>query len=203
MPDPYHIPVRCHECRKYFLCHGLLRPLSVQIGHVGRSQIVIMCLLCRRSRFETHPEQYPPKVEAYLDANFRAYIVPRITAREASLHYFLDELHLQELPNSEVHVVGLDNVRYRLRMFEEKHVIDKARMEYGGDVGIANARKVFVRPGQEVPWAPVGPLRERRNLIRQAFWEIGIFAAPEQMLVRRFVEHNEGDLHQLVNLYRP
>ena len=201
MPDPYHHPIRCHECQNYFPCHGLQRPLSIQAGHIGHSQFVIMCPSCRRNRFETHPEPYPPKVEAYLDAISGAHIIPRINAREASLHYFLDERHLQGLPKSEVHVVGLDNVRYRLRMFEEKHVLDRARLEYGGDVGILNARKVIVPPGQEVPRAPVGPIRERRNLIRQAFWESGIFAAPELPFVHRFVEYGEGDLHQLVNLY--
>lgn len=127
--------------------------------------------------------------------------MPRINMLEANLYYFMDEPHLQEVPNEEVNFVGLDNQRYRLRMFKEKDVLDRARLEYGGDVGIANARRVFVQPGEEVPQAPVGPVRERRNLIRQAFWEVGIFAAPEQPFVHRFVEYSEGNLHDIVNLY--
>ncbi|KAF8943351.1 hypothetical protein BGZ47_005496 [Haplosporangium gracile] len=158
---------------------------------------------CRRNLFETQPELYPPKVEAYMDAIFGAQIVPRITALEAGLHYFLGEPHLQELPYDDVSFVGEDNVTYQLRLFQEKLVLDKARQEYGGDVGIANARRVFAVPGEQDQLPPVGVIRERRNIIREAFLKIGIFAAPELNFVRRFVERSEGDLHQLVNLYGP
>ncbi|KAG9062017.1 hypothetical protein KI688_006737 [Linnemannia hyalina] len=162
-----------------------------------------MCLLYRRNRLETHPEPYPHQMETYMDTLFGAQIVPRITLLEANLHYFMNEPHLQDLPNEEVSFVGLDSQRYRLRMFKEKDVLDRARLEYSGDVGIANARKVFVQPGEEAHQAPVGPIRERRNLIRQAFWKVGIFAASELLFVHRFVEHSEGNLHDIVNLYGP
>ena len=203
MANLNHPPTPCQECKNLFPSRGLQRPLPVQIGHVGHSQIVNMCILCRRNRFEIHPEPCPPQVETYTDALFGAQIVPRITALEANLHYFMNEPHLQDLPNEEVTFVGLDNQRYRLRMLKEKDVLDRARLENGGDVGLANARKVFVQPGEEVPQAPAGPIRERRNLIRQAFWKVGVFAAPELPFVHRFVEHSVGNLHDIVNIYGP
>lgn len=47
----------------------------------------------------------------------------------------------------------------------------------------------------------MGAIRERRNLIRQVFLKEDIFVALELPFVKRFAEHGQGDLQQIVNFY--
>jgi hypothetical protein len=86
-------------------------------------------------------------------------------------------------------------------VYEEKLVLDMARRVFGGEVGLANARQIFAEKDGYMELPPIGEERERRNTIRQAFFERGLFADPDLALIRRFVKDGQGYLDEIVDLY--
>ncbi|OAQ25150.1 hypothetical protein K457DRAFT_23392 [Linnemannia elongata AG-77] len=130
-----------------------------------------------------------------------AIILPRITHFEAREKYCVQHARLRSYRTNLTLPVQASLTFGRTHLYKEQNIVVLARRMYGADVEIANARKVFVQPGDKVRQVPLEPIRERRNFIRQAFWEFGIFAALEQSLVHRFVEYIERDLHQLVSRF--
>ncbi|KAF9124814.1 hypothetical protein BGX30_000784 [Mortierella sp. GBA39] len=175
--------------------------LPVQFRDASGFHEAHLCLKCRRKAFKFKQEPYPHQVAAYSDPIFGATIVPRISGGEAKLQYGLDDSILELLPHITARFVPSAGEVYMIKMYEEREILDRARWMFGGDVGVLNARQVLAWLGEQVEHPPVGPIRERRNLIRQVFLKQDIYAAPELPFVKRFVEHGQGDLHQIVNFY--
>ncbi|KAG0287891.1 hypothetical protein BGZ96_008255 [Linnemannia gamsii] len=176
----------------------MMRPLPVPVRRQGELYIDDLCLECRRKEFNTDKEPYPPGVTAYTYPSIGAEIRPRIIASEARSQYCLKDYNFQNLPCITVKSVRAVGEVYDVNLYEEEHIIDQARWLYGGEVGIAHARMLFATNSGRLILPPVGDIRERRNMIRQVFMNRDLFADPDLAYVKRFVDHNEGSLVDIV-----
>ncbi|KAK3832996.1 MAG: hypothetical protein JOS17DRAFT_789705 [Linnemannia elongata] len=189
----------CHDCKEHFPLYAFDGLLSVLVKNASGIQEALFCLKCRRKALEFVKEPYPYQVAAYPDPILGSTIVPRISGSEAKLQYGLDDSILELLPHITARFIPSAGEVYEIKMYEEREILDRARWMFGGDVGVLNARRVLAWLGERVEYPPVGAIRERRNLIRQVFLKQDIFAASELPFVKRFVEHGQGDLHEIIN----
>ncbi|KAG0065870.1 hypothetical protein BGZ89_007852 [Linnemannia elongata] len=174
--------MQCQDCKGHFPLYTLEGLLPAQFRDESGFHEALLCLKCRRKAFEFIKEPYLYQIAAYSDSIVGVTIIPRITGSEAKLQYGLDDSILELLP----HVTA--------RFFSSAGEIC--------DVGVLNARRVLALLGERIEHPPAGAIRERRTFIRQMFLKQDLFAAPELPSVRRFVEHGQGDLHQIANFMR-
>ncbi|KAG0065868.1 hypothetical protein BGZ89_007850 [Linnemannia elongata] len=199
MPEKNRIG--CDNCAKLFPRETRRKPLSGRVTRSGESKSRLLYLECRRGEFNANQESLLTAVDEYTDPINRAIILPLITHFEAREKYCVQHARLRSYRTNLALPVQASLTFGRTHLYKEQNIVVLARRMYGADVDIANARKVFVQPGDKVRQVPLGPIRERRNFIRQAFWEFGIFVTLEQSLVHRFVEYSERDLRQLVSRF--
>ncbi|KAH7032451.1 hypothetical protein BKA57DRAFT_510681 [Linnemannia elongata] len=140
------------------------------------------------------------RIVAIYDTKIKIRIFPRITLTEATAQYCLLDRHLEELPYIQVHALEAFNGVYKVKMYEERLVLEKARWLYGGDIGIDNARDAFSwQKGGAIDLPPVGVVRERRNRIRQMFLQRELFAPSKLPPIQYYIENGRGDLWEIVN----
>lgn len=191
----------CWDCKGHLPTQGFDRVLPVPCRRRGNICIILLCLKCRRREFEANKEPYPPGIETFTYPHFRAEIRPRITGFEAMMQYCLDASHLARLPNVSILPLRDTHEIYQIKVYEEKLVLDLARWVFGGEVGVANARQLFAEKNGHMELPPTGDVLERRNTIRQMFFEKGLFADPDLAHIKRFVECGQGNLPEIVDLY--
>ncbi|KAK3833000.1 MAG: hypothetical protein JOS17DRAFT_741243 [Linnemannia elongata] len=190
----------CFDCRKHFAPNGLESVLPVPFHWRSKQTSVYLCLDCRLKEFDNNKEPLPPAVETYQDPLYGSEVVPRITAIEAREQYCLEVGISTNLPFKFGYPVRSSINSYTAKMYEEKDIVREARWMYGGDIGIANARKVYTDRGHQVKLPPSVDVRMRRNRIREAFLTKELFAAPELTLVRSYVEFGRGKLQEIVEI---
>ncbi|KAF9124815.1 hypothetical protein BGX30_000785 [Mortierella sp. GBA39] len=191
---------QCQDCKRHFPTKGLERLLPVRLGWTGELGIPDLCVTCRRKAYNTYKEPYPPGVDVYVDPKTNVSILPRITLTEATAQYCLLDGHLESLPYIQVHALEAVNGVYKVKMYEERLVLEKARCLYGGDIGIDNARDAFSwQKGGGIDLPPVGAVRERRNRIREKFLQRELFAPSKLPTIQCYIEYGRGDLREIVN----
>lgn len=191
---------QCQDCKLQFPTKGFERPLPVRLGWIGEFGIHDLCVEFRRKAYSAYKEPCPPGVGVYIDPKIKIRIVPRITVTEATAQYCLLDRHLEELPCIQVHALEAVNGVYKVKMYEERLVLEKARWLYGGDIGIDNARDAFSwQKGGAIDLPPVGVVRERRNRIRQMFLQRELFAPSKLPAIQCYIENGRGDLWEIVN----
>ncbi|KAK3832998.1 MAG: hypothetical protein JOS17DRAFT_789707 [Linnemannia elongata] len=197
MPTNY---TQCQDCKHHFPTKGLERLLPVRLGWTGELGIPDLCVKCRRKAYNTYKEPYPPGVDMYVDSLVNVRILPRITLTEATAQYCLLDGHLESLPYMQVYALEAVNGVYKVKMYEERLVLEKARWLYGGDIGIDNARDAFSwQKGGSIDLPPVGAVRERRNRIRQLFLQRELFAPSKLPAIQCYIECGSGNLQEIVN----
>ncbi|KAG9062019.1 hypothetical protein KI688_006739 [Linnemannia hyalina] len=153
-----------------------------------------------RKAYNTYKEPYPPGVDVYIDPKTNVSILPRITLTEATAQYCLLDGHLESLPYIQVHALEAVNGVYKIKMYEERLVLEKARCLYGGDIGIDNARDAFSwQKGGSIDLPPAGAVRERRDRIREKFLQRELFAPSKLPTIQCYIEYGRGDLREVVN----
>ncbi|KAF9149257.1 hypothetical protein BG015_008960 [Linnemannia schmuckeri] len=193
---------QCQDCKDHFPNIGLERLLPVRLGWTGELGTSTLCVNCRRKAYNTYKEPYPPGVDVYVDPTTKIKVLPRITLTEATAQYCLLDGHLESLPYMHVNSLEAVNGDYKVKMFEEKLVLEKARWLYGGDIGIDNARDAFSwQKGGYIELPPVGAVRERRNRIRQMFLQRELFASSKLPAIKRYIESGHGNLREIVKTF--
>lgn len=182
------------DCKGHFPLYTLEGLLPAQFRDESGFHEALLCLKCRRKAFKFIKEPYPYQVAAYSDSIVGVTIIPRITGSEAKLQYGVHDSILELLPHGNARFVSSAGEICKTKMYEEREILERARW-------ILNARRVLALLGERIEHPPAGAIRERRNFIRQMSLKQDIFAAPELPSVRRFVEHGQGDLHQIANFY--
>ncbi|OAQ25148.1 hypothetical protein K457DRAFT_23390 [Linnemannia elongata AG-77] len=194
--------MQCQDCKGHFPLYTLEGLLPAQFKDESSFDEALLCLKCRRKAFEFIKEPYPYQVAAYSDSIVGVTIIPRITGSEAKLQYGLDDSFLDLLPHVTARFVSSAGEICKIKMYEDREILERARWMFGRDVGVLNACRVLALLGERIEHPPVGAIRERRNFICQMFLKQDLFEAPELPSVRRSVEHRQGDLHQIANFMR-
>lgn len=133
----------CQDCKEHFPLYALEGPLSVHFRDASGIHGALLCLKCTRKALKFVKEPYSHQVTAYSDPTFGATIIPRISGSEAKLQYGLDDSILELLPHITARFVPSAGVVYKVKIYEEREILDRARWMFGGDVGVLHARRVL------------------------------------------------------------
>ncbi|KAF9295466.1 hypothetical protein BGZ88_002009 [Linnemannia elongata] len=117
-----------------------------------------------RKAFEFIKESYPYQVAAYSDSIVGVTIIPRITGSEAKLQYGLDGSILELLPHVTARFVSSTGEICKIKMYEEREILERARWMFGGSVGVLNARRVLAILGERIEHPPCGSYPREKKL---------------------------------------